>query len=85
MGSPPIAKLDCDVLGRIFAINTAKEKLTRGEYDYDDLLRRSPLTTARHTSQVCASWRQLIIGSTSLWGSIFDLEFLNQKLGYMEK
>ena len=79
MGGPPIAKLDRDVLWQIFALNAVIEELPEGVYTYNDLLRRSPLTTARHTSQVCASWGQLIIGSPSLWGSILDLEFLNQK------
>jgi len=39
----------------------------------------SPLTTARHTSQVCASWRQLITNSPSLWGNIIYLPSLQQK------
>ena len=81
VGSPPIAQLDRDVLWRIFAINAVArvEELPEGVYTYDDLSRWSALTTTRYTSQVCVSWRQLIIGSSSLWGNVIDLQFLNQK------
>ena len=81
MEDSPIAKLHRDLLWQIFAINTTRtldlpkigqEFRTCSPYP-------SPLTTARHTSQVCASWRRLIIDSPSLWGNIIDLKSLHQE------
>jgi len=37
------------------------------------------LQTLRHASQVCGSWRTLILSSTSIWGKSIDFEELNQK------
>jgi hypothetical protein len=79
---PQIAKLSRDLLWQIFALNADIDAGSKGVvniFNADDLFRFSPLTTARHTSQVCASWRQLIIGSTSLWGNMIDLESLQQR------
>ena len=76
---PLIAKLHRDLLWRIFALNADIETRPGGVYYTDELFRLSPLTTARHTSQVCASWRQLIIGSPSLWGNMIDLNSLRQR------
>jgi len=80
MVSPPlIAKLHRDLLWRIFALNADIETRPGGVYHTDELFRLSPLTTARHTSQVCAFWRELIIGSPSLWGNMIDLNSLRQR------
>ena len=81
VASPPIAKLHRDLLWQIFALNADIEVvyLLIEVYGIKNMVRLSPLTTARHTSQVCVSWRQLVISSSSLWGNIIDLEFLNQK------
>ena len=79
---PHIAKLNRDLLWQIFALNADIDGGPKGVvniFESDDLFRFSPLTTARHTSQVCASWRKLIIGSTSLWGNMIDLESLQQR------
>jgi hypothetical protein len=64
----PIAKLHRDLLWQIFALNLVIEKHIHTDDD------RGPLKTACHTSQVCASWRQVIISSSSLWSNIIDLE-----------
>ncbi|KIM49817.1 hypothetical protein M413DRAFT_21951, partial [Hebeloma cylindrosporum] len=80
--APQIAKLNHDLLWRIFSLNADIDAGPQGNIiisHNDDLFRLSPLTTARHTSQVCASWRQLIVGSPSLWGNMIDLESLQQK------
>jgi len=74
VATPPIAKLHADLLWRIFVFNAVMERLS-----FDDIEIDAPLTTARYTSQVCASWRQLIISSSSLWGNIIDLNSLHQK------
>jgi len=78
---PPIAKLHRDLLWEIFALNADIEEGPKGVVnvsDTDDLCRFSPLTNTRYTSQVCASWRELIIGSPSLWGNMIDLQALDQ-------
>ena len=63
----------------IFAINTTLD-LPKIGHKFDTYSScPSPLTTAHHISQVCASWRQLIIDSLSLWGNIIDLQSLRQE------
>jgi hypothetical protein len=79
MEDPPIAKLHHDLLWQIFAINTTLDLPKIGQNFRTYSPYPSPLTTARHTSQVCASWRQLIINSPSLWGNIIDLQSLRQE------
>ncbi|KDR76551.1 hypothetical protein GALMADRAFT_156069 [Galerina marginata CBS 339.88] len=39
----------------------------------------SVLTDLRHASQVCASWRRLLLASSSLWGMAIDLGRLGQR------
>ena len=79
MDDPPIARLHRDLLWQIFATNAALDLPKIGqEFDYYSPS-PSPLMTARHTSQVCTSWRQLIIDSPSLWGNIINLGALRQK------
>ena len=75
MEGPPIGTLHHDLLWQIFAINTILD-LPEINEEFDT--RPSPLTTARHLSQVCASWRQLILDFSSIWGNRIDLEFLRQ-------
>jgi hypothetical protein len=78
MEDPPIAKLHRDLLWQIFATNATLDLPKIGQEFGTYSSSPSPLTTARHTSQVCVSWRQLIIDSPSLWGNIIDLEALQQ-------
>ncbi|KDR74020.1 hypothetical protein GALMADRAFT_212209 [Galerina marginata CBS 339.88] len=68
-----IHKLHPDLLWLIFELNTA---LVRHASE-----RSSPtpnITTARRTSQVCRSWRNILLASPSLWGRLIDLDTLNQ-------
>ncbi|KDR72221.1 hypothetical protein GALMADRAFT_253048 [Galerina marginata CBS 339.88] len=37
------------------------------------------MTVLRYTSQVCPSWRRLVLSASSLWGSILDIGSLSQK------
>ncbi|KDR71302.1 hypothetical protein GALMADRAFT_143996 [Galerina marginata CBS 339.88] len=66
----PISELDEDALLRIFVIN-ASVITTSGELH--------PLDLTRHTSQVCRQWRQLILGSPSIWGRLINLNQLSNK------
>ena len=79
MEDPPIAKLHHDLLREIFTITTILDLPKIGQRFDTYNSRLGPLTTARHISQVCASWRQLIIDSPSLWGNIIDLQSLRQE------
>lgn len=81
IAGPPIAALHLDLLWRIFALNADIEVRPGGVHNTDELFQLSPLTTARHTSQVCSSWRQLINGSSSFWGNMIDLNSLRQRSG----
>ena len=38
-----------------------------------------PLIITRRSSQVCQAWRDIILGSPSIWASCIDLDVLNQK------
>ncbi|KIM34926.1 hypothetical protein M413DRAFT_32909 [Hebeloma cylindrosporum] len=76
---PQIAKLNRDLLWQIFALNADIAAGAPANTHSDYLFNLSPLTITRHSSQVCASWRQLILGSPSLWGNMIDLESLQQK------
>ncbi|KDR69128.1 hypothetical protein GALMADRAFT_145837 [Galerina marginata CBS 339.88] len=68
---PPILKLDEDILWRVFMINT-KTVMPADKS-------RHPLSTCRHSSQVCRLWRSIILGSPALWGRLVDLDHLNGK------
>ncbi|KDR70662.1 hypothetical protein GALMADRAFT_880574 [Galerina marginata CBS 339.88] len=73
--TPPIFQLNHDILGYIFALNADLEEeqriWTRGMHP--------AIVTLRHTSQVCAHWRELVIGSPSLWARVLDIDLLCQK------
>ena len=79
MEDSPIAKLHRDLLWQIFTIITTLDLPKIGQRFDTYSSCPSPLTTAHHISQVCASWRQLIIDSPSLWGNIIDLRSLRQE------
>ncbi|KAF4613039.1 hypothetical protein D9613_010839 [Agrocybe pediades] len=40
--------------------------------------RQSPLTTARHCSQVCRQWRSIFLSSSLIWGRLIDLNGLKE-------
>ena len=63
--APVIAPKRTDLLWQIFATNAALDLPKIGQEFGTYSSSPSTLTTARHTSQVCASWRQLIIDSPS--------------------
>src|SRR6267143_51188 len=73
-GLPPISMLHDDLLWHIFTFNTLEDDDIIYDYSAD-----SSLIDTRHTSQVCASWRALILASSSLWANVINLEHLNQK------
>ncbi|KDR72186.1 hypothetical protein GALMADRAFT_143061 [Galerina marginata CBS 339.88] len=45
----------------------------------------NPLSTSRHSSQVCRFWRSVILGSPTLWGRLIDLDHLNSKNSYWRR
>lgn len=59
----PIARLNNDILWKIFLENTET---------YND----NRLTTARHSSQVSRQWREIMLQSSSIWGRVIDLDDL---------
>ncbi|KDR70508.1 hypothetical protein GALMADRAFT_214569 [Galerina marginata CBS 339.88] len=71
-----IAFLNDDLLLRIFSLNTLTDAdivqkiFSTNEYS---------LITARHTSQVCAGWRFLMLGSSVFWANSINLKHLDQK------
>ena len=75
-GPPPIFRLYDDLLLHIFNLNTLTD---------DDLIDNFywrpeiSLVSARHTSQVCTSWRSLTLASSSLWANTINLKHLDQK------
>ena len=76
----PISKLNSDVLREIFAMNTDENYgriFLPSELQLDCKL--IPLIITRRSSQVCQAWRDIILGSPSIWASCIDLDVLNQK------
>lgn len=79
-GALVVSRLSQDILWYIFSLNT---------FDDGDLLDSSHsidtenyFLTARHTSQVCAKWRSIIVSSSYIWANIINLDHLNQKSHY---
>ncbi|KDR86150.1 hypothetical protein GALMADRAFT_132735 [Galerina marginata CBS 339.88] len=68
-----ISQLSNEILWEIFSVNA----------DIGQETEKGPhaLQTLRRTSQVCSTWRELALGSSSLWASIFDLNSLAQNRG----
>ncbi|KAF9558659.1 hypothetical protein CPC08DRAFT_709492 [Agrocybe pediades] len=71
----PISVLHNDLLWRIFLENI--------EFPNETIWRSEPhsggLVTARHCSQVCQEWRDIYLGSPSIWAKLIDLNNLCQK------
>ncbi|KAF8900435.1 hypothetical protein CPB84DRAFT_1029131 [Gymnopilus junonius] len=67
--------LDEDILWRIFVMNADIYAPLEGG---QDPVSSSPLTIARRSSQVCQSWRRLLLGSPSIWGRLIHLDHLGQ-------
>ncbi|KAF8879989.1 hypothetical protein CPB84DRAFT_1792937 [Gymnopilus junonius] len=75
--SSPISKLSSDILWEIFTMNA--DMYHPLEYDLDSnesLVHQSALDTTLTTSRVCESWRNLLLGSSSIWGRMLQLERL---------
>ncbi|KDR73122.1 hypothetical protein GALMADRAFT_251685 [Galerina marginata CBS 339.88] len=70
----PILKLSRDILWNIFLINT--------ESEYEPRRPGSPakaaILTLKDESQVCSSWRDIIVNSPSLWGRVINFLYLKQ-------
>ncbi|KDR70462.1 hypothetical protein GALMADRAFT_271540 [Galerina marginata CBS 339.88] len=73
---PPIFNLNDDLLWRIFNMNTLTDTDIIKDSSSDH---ECSLITARHTSQVCAGWRSLMLASSSLWANTINLHHLNQR------
>src|SRR6266567_3695438 len=73
---PSISRLNDDLLWRIFNLNTLTDTDFIGKFSGKP---EFSLVTARHTSQVCTSWRSLILPSSSLWANTINLKHLDQK------
>ncbi|KAF8887024.1 hypothetical protein CPB84DRAFT_1529207 [Gymnopilus junonius] len=69
----PISKLNQDILWIIFLHVTEFQNLTPV---WPNQRGPSPLTSLLHASQVCLSWRTLILNSSSLWGRVIDINSL---------
>ncbi|KDR73300.1 hypothetical protein GALMADRAFT_251907 [Galerina marginata CBS 339.88] len=57
-------KLDSDIAWNVFSINADMECETEDDFP--------AIHTLRHTSQVCSSWRDLIVSSPSLWARVIN-------------
>ncbi|KAF8908621.1 hypothetical protein CPB84DRAFT_1767091 [Gymnopilus junonius] len=63
---PPILQLDSDLLWSIFTLNA------------DIFWEHNALTNTRLASQVCRSWRNLLLTTPSIWGKLMDLDALSE-------
>ena len=68
----PVYKLDHAILWEIFLIIAAKN--TPKPSSIDDM----PLIIIHRASQVCKDWRDILLGSSSIWGKCMELKLLNQ-------
>ncbi|KDR70463.1 hypothetical protein GALMADRAFT_885615 [Galerina marginata CBS 339.88] len=72
----PISRLNYDILWQIFNLNTLTDTdIVQNDSENHEM----SLITARHTSQVCADWRSLMLASSSLWANTINLQHLNQR------
>ncbi|KDR84539.1 hypothetical protein GALMADRAFT_151397 [Galerina marginata CBS 339.88] len=72
--SGPIVNLDNDTLWYIFSLNANMELHFKQPEDMVPAL-----LTLRYASQVCSNWRELAIGSPSLWSRVLDVNLLSQE------
>ncbi|KAF9556083.1 hypothetical protein CPC08DRAFT_711476 [Agrocybe pediades] len=70
--APPISVLHEELLRTIFLVNTDFKS-------EDNLVRHSPLITARRCSQVCRRWRSIFLSSSTIWGRVIDVNRLQQR------
>ena len=74
----PIYRLNEDILRSIFLVNV---EAAVWEFEGNKVV-SSPLTTTRHSSQVCGYWRRLILQWPFLWGRLIDLQDLQQNTDF---
>jgi len=74
----PTVKLNVDVLWTIFSFNTLTDDDFTSPIRYNDKAEFS-IITARHTSQVCALWRSIMLSSPDIWSNTINLKYLQQK------
>ncbi|KAF8900439.1 hypothetical protein CPB84DRAFT_1747440 [Gymnopilus junonius] len=80
----PITDLDEGILWKIFLMNADLDDSPAHDHHAEPPatgppLSRRPLTITLRTSQVCQSWRRLLLGSTSIWGRLIHLDDLDKK------
>ena len=73
MSVSPISMCTDDVLLTIFSIGGDINR----RFSMNKVHETSPISITRRSSQVCKEWRQLILGSSLLWGKLLDLNDLN--------
>ncbi|KDR68568.1 hypothetical protein GALMADRAFT_146222 [Galerina marginata CBS 339.88] len=79
----PISKLHVELLWTIFLASTeALHGIVETDLAWleDEPVETQgrPLTVIRRSSQVCRKWRDIILGSPSLWGKLLDMSLLSE-------
>ncbi|KDR77975.1 hypothetical protein GALMADRAFT_244940 [Galerina marginata CBS 339.88] len=80
----PIQSLNPDLLWLIFELNTTQDSTSDSVFGLSSNSTSSSqstipaIVTTRNTSQVCTSWRNILLESSSLWGRLIDLDMLDQ-------
>jgi len=78
---PPIYQLNNDVLWHIFCFNTIPDHYFLNPDSYQASEESSTLT-ARWSSQVCQSWRSIILSSPKIWANSINMRHFSQKDSY---
>lgn len=66
-----VYKLDQAILWEIFSTVAAKKTP-------ESRINNMPLTIIHRVSQVCKNWRDILLGSSSIWGQCMEIHLLNQ-------
>jgi len=66
-------QLSRDLLWYIFSVNAEMQPLEPESRDIP------AINTLRHTSQVCSTWRDIVLDTKSLWGRVIDFNCLRNK------
>ncbi|KAJ3506287.1 hypothetical protein NLJ89_g6953 [Agrocybe chaxingu] len=75
----PVSELPTDILSHIFVLNADMDQ-DKAEVLSESVSKWRPraLTIIRDASQVCRSWRNLILSSPTLWGKLIDIDYLSR-------
>ncbi|KJA24378.1 hypothetical protein HYPSUDRAFT_526195 [Hypholoma sublateritium FD-334 SS-4] len=81
---PAIYKIGNDLLYEIFFLGTCREIELWGCVGYPDsqgggTINHSPLEDIRRASQVCRTWRDILLHSPSIWARCMDFDAFGQK------